>query len=99
MRPGCIAAIGAILGIIIGLYLKSIALLLCVGFIIIIYIKHNKNIRILMFFIIIFSVYVCYLENNYLEIKKTYNKQQIRIQGIIISMVIKRNIKHNIKFE
>ena len=49
MRPGCIAAIGAILGIIIGLYLKSIALLLCVGFIIIIYIKHNKNIRILMF--------------------------------------------------
>lgn len=85
MRPGCIAAIGAILGIIIGLYLKSIALLLCVGFIIIIYIKHNKNIRILMFFIIIFSVYVCYLENNYLEIKKTYNKQQIRIQGIIIS--------------
>ena len=38
-----------------------------------------------MFFIIIFSVYVCYLENNYLEIKKTYNKQQIRIQGIIIS--------------
>ena len=54
MRPGCIAAIGAILGIIIGLYLKSIALLLCVGFIIIIYIKHNKNIRILMFFIIIF---------------------------------------------
>ena len=43
MRPGCIAAIGAILGIIIGLYLKSIAFFICIMIIIINIILKLKN--------------------------------------------------------
>lgn len=90
MRPFCIATIGAILGIIIGLYLKSIALFLCIVIILISIILKLKNklrlyITISSICFIIFCIYTLMMENNYEKITQKYDKQSITIQGIIIS--------------
>ncbi len=87
MRPFCIAIIGTILGILTGLYLKSIALLLCILMLIILIVKKKLKDYIIIACIcfIVFSIYVMSLENKYERIVHKYDKQQIILQGIVIS--------------
>ena len=90
MRPFCVATIGGILGIIIGLYLRSIAFFICIMIIIICIVLKLKN--RLNFYVVItsicfiaFCIYTLILENNYTKITQKYDNQSITIQGIIVS--------------
>ena len=90
MRPFCVATIGVILGIIIGLYLKCIAFFICIMIIIISIVLKLKNkinyyVIIICTCFIVFYIYTLMLENNYTKITQKYDKQSITIQGIIVS--------------
>lgn len=89
MRPFCIATIGTIIGIIMGLYLKSIALfVLVILFLIGLLIlpkKYFKQIIIFLICLTIFYTYVISLENKYNNINEIYDNQEIEIHGIITS--------------
>lgn len=89
MKLVCIATIGTILGIIMGLYLKSIVLFILINifFIILCAIikKYFKYIFTFCICLILFYTYTTILENRYCNIIKTYDKQDLQIRGIIIS--------------
>lgn len=90
MRPFCVATIGAILGIIIGLYLKSIAFFIFTILILLSVALKVKNklssyIIIIGTCFIVFCIYTLMMENNYAKITQKYDKQSITIQGIIVS--------------
>lgn len=88
MRPFCIATIGAILGIIIGLYLNSIVLfvLLALGLIVVLFKQSLKKfIIIFLIFSCTFTIYTKYLENNYSKINSKYAEKQTYFEAIVIS--------------
>ena len=90
MRPFCVATIGVILGIIIGLYLKSIAFFIFTILILLSVALKVKNklssyIIIIGTCFIVFCIYTLMMENNYAKITQKYDKQSITIQGIIVS--------------
>lgn len=90
MRPFYIVSISAILGIITGLYLKSIALLLCVLMILVcIFLKLKKMLdKYVIIGCICFTLFCFYtllLERNYKQVWKKYDKQTITIQGVVVS--------------
>lgn len=90
MQPFCIAAIGTILGIVTGLYLNSIAFLICIILLNILIIikfkkKYVKNIFIYLIFFICFFIYIITLENKYEKIINIYGNKQIIIKGIVVS--------------
>ena len=90
MKPFCIASIAAIIGIVVGLYLKSIAFFLCIGLVIISVILKLKNklkpyIIIGFSCIMIFCIYILILEDNYTKITNQYDEKPITVQGIIVS--------------
>ena len=89
MRPFCIALIAAILGIIIGLYLKSIILffiIIAIVSILLLFCKYNKK-QIVIFSIsfVLFWSYITFLENSYHEKYQEYGNKQVKIQAIIVS--------------
>ena len=89
MRPFCIALIAAILGIIIGLYLKSIILffiIIAIVSILLLFCKYNKK-QIVIFgiFFVLFWSYITFLENSYHEKYQEYGNKQVKIQAIIVS--------------
>ena len=90
MKPFCIATIATILGIIIGLYIPSIVLFICIFsfFILIIMLKAKKKILFIMLFVlcfIFFSNYIIILEKQYSQKIRTYGEQEVKIQAVIIS--------------
>ena len=90
MRPFYIVSISAILGIITGLYLKSMALLLCVLMILVcIFLKLKKMLdKYVIIGCICFTLFCFYtllLERNYKQVWKKYDKQTITIQGVVVS--------------
>lgn len=90
MKPFCIASIGAILGILIGLYLSSIVLFSVFGFCILLIIrwKQKKKLSFLIIFIICFiafSSYTILLEKQYNKQAKEYEGQEVKIEGIVVS--------------
>lgn len=88
MRPFCIATIGAILGIIIGLYLNSIVLfvVLALGLIVILIKQFSKKaIIIFLIFSCIFTIYTNYLENKYSDINSKYKDKKTTFEAIVIS--------------
>lgn len=92
MRPFCIVAIGTILGIIIGLYLQSIAffLLIFILFLIILINILTKKIFakiIYIFFVCLFFfyAYICFLEKKYNDVNYNYDNKEIEFQAIVIS--------------
>ncbi|MGN1270149.1 MAG: DNA internalization-related competence protein ComEC/Rec2 [Clostridia bacterium] len=95
MRPFCIAALGTILGIIMGLYFKSIAFFVVIIIIIFIVIfkKYVKQLIIFLICFLLFCAYICILENKYTNICKTYNNKQIKIHGIIVSNTQEKEYK------
>ncbi len=112
MRPFCIATISAILGIIMGLYLKSIAffVILFITFLIVIFVLYkniysiHKYIKVSIIFIICFSIFYLYtflLEQNYQKIDTTYDNQEIQIRAIVVSGKTEKEYKdvYEIKVE
>lgn len=108
MRPFCIATIGVILGIIMGLYLKSIALfvvllLILISCIVVLHFiqrqsnrKEGKYIKTISIFAICFFsfwIYVSCLENSYDQINQRYDKQEVEIKAIVISNKVKKEYK------
>ncbi len=95
MQIFCIASIGAILGIIMGLYFKSIAIFISIcAFFIFLCITVKKFIRskkYLIYFIILiiffysFFGYITFLELQYKKIYESYEDKEISIQAIVIS--------------
>jgi len=96
MRPFCIATIGGILGIIVGLYFKSIALfvilILPILFILLFFIhpfkEKRKAIKIFAIFLISFILFESYTtlqENNFAQINKKYAQEEIEIQAKVIA--------------
>lgn len=113
MRPFCIATIGTILGIIMGLYSNSIVSFIFVFLIIILCImkinfiqKYKKIIFIFIICFLLFNIYTFLLEQNYKKINKIYNNKEIEIQAIVISDKTEKEYKDvykikviNIKFK
>lgn len=97
MRPFCIATIGTIIGIVMGLYLKSIALfVLIILFLIVILIfskKYFKHIFIFLICLVLFYSYVVILENKYNNVNKIYNNQKLIIHAIVISNAEEKEYK------
>lgn len=100
MRSFCIATIGTILGIIMGLYSNSIVSFIFIFIIIILYImkinfmqKYKKIIFIFVICFLSFNIYTFLLEQNYKKINKIYNNQEVEIQAIVISDKIEKEYK------
>lgn len=99
MQPFCIAAIGAILGIVTGLYLNSIAFLLGLIILLILFLKLKSNNKfkkiIILFsiFYIIFFGYTINIEKKYNRIINEYKQQEVIIQGIVVSNVKEKRYK------
>lgn len=100
MRPFCIATIGTILGIIMGLYSNSIVSFIFIFIIIILYImkinfiqKYKKIILIFIICFLSFNIYTFLLEQNYKKINKIYSNQEVEIQAIVISDKIEKEYK------
>lgn len=87
MRPFCIASLGTILGIIIGLYFKGIAFLVFITIIIciVIFKKYIKQLIIFLICFLLFCTYTSILEDKCKNICKIYNNKQIKIYGVITS--------------
>lgn len=95
MRPFCIATIGAILGIIMGLYLQSITffvLIVTIFFNLIFSIALKTYIKtilkvslILITFFLLFYCYTTLLERESAKINQTYDGQEVEITAIITS--------------
>ena len=100
----CVASIGTILGIIMGLYLKGIAFfLLAISFIFLLLIllfiskkvSIKKNIALCLIFlvcILIFYLYVGFLESKYNKIYQ-YDKEELKLQAIVITDAEKQEYK------
>lgn len=90
MKLFCVASIGTILGTIMGLYLKSIALFIllyiCMIFLFCLFMK-RKIVPFLPLFIciIIFYTYVTLLENQYKQMWSRYGGEEVKIEAIVIS--------------
>lgn len=101
MRPFCIVTLGSILGIIMGLYFKSITFFVVITLIIfiIIFKKHVKQIIIFLICFLLFCTYISILENKYKNICQAYDNKQVKIQGIVISNAQEKEYKtiYNIK--
>lgn len=105
MRPFCIATIGGILGIIVGLYFKSIALFVVVFILLVLFITHflikpfrgkKKTITILVIFLISFILFestTVLQENNFAKINRKYHQQEIEIQAIVVSDKVEKEYK------
>lgn len=105
MRPFCIATIGGILGIIVGLYFKSIALFIVVVILLVLFITHfliksfigkKKAIAILIIFLISFILFESYTileEDNFEKINRKYHQQEIEIQAIVVSDKLEKEYK------
>ena len=101
MRPFCIATIGGILGIIVGLYFKSIALLVILFILTTLVILLLKNIskekiRMIIIFLIGFVLLeslTIWQENNFEQINKKYAQKEIEIQAIVINDKIEKEYK------
>lgn len=107
MRPFCIATIGSILGITMGLYLKSIAhffifTIIAIFVFIMSYIiskKYMKIVSIILISTLAFSIYTFCIDKNYQDINKEYSEKEIEIRAIVISDSIEKEYKdvYNIK--
>ena len=101
MRPFCIATIGGILGIIVGLYFKSIALLVILFILTTLVILLLKNIskekiRMIIIFLIGFVLLeslTIWQENNFEQINEKYAQKEIEIQAIVINDKIEKEYK------
>lgn len=105
MRPFCIATIGGILGIIVGLYFKSIALFVVAFILLVLFITHfliksfigkKKAITILIIFLISFILFesaTVLQENNFAKINRRYHQQEIEIQAIVVSDKVEKEYK------
>lgn len=105
MRPFCIATIGGILGIIVGLYFKSIALFVMAFILLFLFITHflikpfigkKKAITILIIFLISFILFestTVLQENNFEKINRRYYQQEIEIQAIVVSDKVEKEYK------
>lgn len=88
MRPFCIASIGSILGIILGLYFSNIALFLCILFGILVFIIYPKSFKILCYFYICFIFFYSYthiMESNYEKAIEEYGEKEVTIKAIVVS--------------
>ena len=88
MRPFCIASIGSILGIILGLYFSNIAFFLCLGIGILIFMFYPKSFKILCYFyicLIIFYSYTHILESSYKKTIEQYDQKELTIKAIVVS--------------
>ena len=87
MKPFCNATLGAILGIIMGLYFKSMALFVFIIIIIgiVIFKKYIKQLIVFTICFILLFTYTCILENKYENIYKQYNNRTIKIYGQVVS--------------
>lgn len=98
MKPFCIATIASVLGIITGLYLKSIVLFVLILVPIIVCYIYFKNYRkyIMVFLIcfILFFTYILVKEKKYVEVIEKFENQEIEIQGIIVSNVQEKEYKN-----
>lgn len=111
MRPFCIVTIATILGIIMGLYLKSMVLfilLLIIAlcfFILLNKLNHNlfnkyfKFICIFIIFLLCFYLYTFYLENKHSTINEKYANKQVEIEAIIVSDKLEKEYKDVYKIE
>ncbi len=105
MRPFCIATMGTILGIIMGLYLKSIALFVLLLIILVLFIislniithnaftQYKKIIFIFLICLILFYAYTYFLEKGYTEVNKTYDNKKVEIEAIVISDKVQKEYK------
>lgn len=98
MRPFCIATIGTILGIIMGLYLKSIALfvlLIILTILVVCFFKKKFAKHLCIFFICtsLFVIYTNYLENRYEGINKSYAGKEVLVRAIVISNKTEKEYK------
>lgn len=88
MRPFCIASVGSILGIILGLYFSNIAFFLCLGIGILIFMFYPKSFKILCYFyicLIIFYSYTHILESSYKKTIEQYDQKEVTIKAIVVS--------------
>jgi len=84
MKPFCIATIGSFIGIIMGLYLKSIALFVLI-FILMISILFNKKLIIVFIFAVLFFGYICIIEKNYDNVIEKYENKDVMVIAEVIS--------------
>lgn len=105
MRPFCIATIGTILGIIMGLYLKSIALfvllIILTTLIITCFLKKKFAKNLCIFFICtsLFVIYTNYLENRYEEINREYTGKEVLIRAVVVSNKTEKEYKDTYKIK
>ena len=102
MRPFCIATIGGILGIIVGLYFKGIALFAMLFILFIIFMillftklieKKGKVLAIFLISFILFYSHICLQENNYANINQKYAQTVVEVQAIVIKDRIEKEYK------
>lgn len=102
MKPFCIATIGGIIGIIMGLYFQNIALF-AVLFILLIFLlvigigrKKKKIIKVFIIFFssfLFFCIYTNLQENRFTQINRKYNDKEVQIQAIIINDKVEKEYK------
>lgn len=104
MRPFCIATIGSVLGIIMGLYLNSIAFFILISAILITFtffyflfnIKNKTCIKIIgtfLLFCLFFFIYTNLMESNINKINKKYDNKEVIITAIVTSDKISKDYK------
>ena len=102
MRPFCIATIGGILGIIVGLYFKGIALFVMFFILFIIFMislftklikKKRKVFAIFFISFILFYSHIYLKENNYANINQKYAQKEVEVQAIVIKDRIEKEYK------
>ena len=99
MRPFCIATIGGILGIMVGLYFKGIALFVMffILFMILLFTKLiKKKGKVLAIFLISFILFYSHIylqENNYANINQKYARKEVEVQAIVIKDRIEKEYK------
>lgn len=100
MRPFCIATTGAILGIIMGLYLNSIAFFVSLFILFLMFIlslflfpQYIKIIAILSICIVSFYSYVSILENNHKKVSQNYNKKELQVKAVVVSDKVAKEYK------
>ena len=96
MRPCCIASIGCILAIILGLYFSNIAFFLCLCIGILIFVCYPKSLKVLLYFYICFIIfygYISILQTNYNQIIEQYGEKEVKIKAIVVSDVQNKEYK------
>lgn len=103
MKSFCIASVGAIIAIIMGLYCKSIVLffMLCFLFLLLFFITKKKHTHVILFIFcfIAFYSYTCLLENEYEQISSSYDNQEIKMQAVIVSNGEEKEYKKTYKMK